>query len=437
MGGNEEIDKYLKALSHPIRRSIIKLLAEKGPMSYSELMKAVGVGDSGTFAFHLKMLQGFVKKNEDGRYELTDKGMVAYRALKMLSGEEALETREVTGEGEGIVIIRDRIHFKLTKSIAEKLAKEGKELMIKDCLFLDIEDMPEDLLDKVLAGIEDVISINAPKNLQHIIELKSKDVLVTESGAAKLGGAIASLVGGIVPGVMRAVSLIVPGALKAVSVKEERMKIHKTFEMNKEFTMIVRPDASKISFKPGNGSRVVITGEVPVKTPPEIIVREDEIKIDVDAGDLIIEYPRNLMKSIKVDSSASSIQGTLVQVKGLKISCDAGNVDLNLEDLGRSDIIIDADASNIKLKATYKSFEGESIIDLSGRASYINVSVTLPQDTKVNAEIYGTGYINVDGINTRKYADQGYEASKSRLKIVVDNGMGYTRVYIRRSAHGR
>ena len=52
----ESLDRVFQALSHPVRRRIIGMLAERGEASYSELMRACGVEDSGTFAFHLRRL---------------------------------------------------------------------------------------------------------------------------------------------------------------------------------------------------------------------------------------------------------------------------------------------------------------------------------------------------------------------------------------------
>lgn len=47
------VEECLKAL-HPLRGMIIRLLAEKGSLTYSELMRLTKVDDSGTFGFHLR-----------------------------------------------------------------------------------------------------------------------------------------------------------------------------------------------------------------------------------------------------------------------------------------------------------------------------------------------------------------------------------------------
>ncbi len=79
-----ELDVILQALAHPVRRRVIELLAENKGLSYSELMRLVGVEDSGTFGFHLRRLRGLVRKNERGDYELTGLGLRAYKLLRLL-----------------------------------------------------------------------------------------------------------------------------------------------------------------------------------------------------------------------------------------------------------------------------------------------------------------------------------------------------------------
>lgn len=55
--GESDVDTVLQALGRPLRRRIVEALAEEGEMSYADLMRRVGVEDSGTFAFHLRGLR--------------------------------------------------------------------------------------------------------------------------------------------------------------------------------------------------------------------------------------------------------------------------------------------------------------------------------------------------------------------------------------------
>ncbi len=88
--------RVVKALASPLRAQILDLLA-RGPMSYTEIMRSLGLNpdrDAGKFAYHLKMLVrvGLIKPNsEDGKYEITDLGRLAHGILEGL--EERLSPR--------------------------------------------------------------------------------------------------------------------------------------------------------------------------------------------------------------------------------------------------------------------------------------------------------------------------------------------------------
>ncbi len=70
-----------KVLKDENRRRIIILLHEKGSLSYVDLMKALGIENTGKMNYHLKVLGDLLVKTEDGRYTLTEKGKLASRLL--------------------------------------------------------------------------------------------------------------------------------------------------------------------------------------------------------------------------------------------------------------------------------------------------------------------------------------------------------------------
>ena len=70
-----------KVLKDETRRRIILLLQEKGSLSYVDLMKALGITNTGKMNYHLKVLGDLLSKKEDGQYALTEKGTVASRLL--------------------------------------------------------------------------------------------------------------------------------------------------------------------------------------------------------------------------------------------------------------------------------------------------------------------------------------------------------------------
>jgi hypothetical protein len=70
-----------KVLKDETRRRIILLLQEKGRLSYVELMKTLGITNTGKMNYHLKVLGDLLSKKENGQYALTEKGTLASRLL--------------------------------------------------------------------------------------------------------------------------------------------------------------------------------------------------------------------------------------------------------------------------------------------------------------------------------------------------------------------
>lgn len=70
-----------KALKDEKRRQIITILNE-GRLSYTDLMNALSISNTGKLNYHLKVLGDLVTKTEDGRYTLTDKGKFTVTLLR-------------------------------------------------------------------------------------------------------------------------------------------------------------------------------------------------------------------------------------------------------------------------------------------------------------------------------------------------------------------
>ncbi len=74
-------DVIFNALNHEIRREILRLL-NKRPLAYSQLMEHFAI-TSGKLNYHLKLLTGFIDKDEGGLYQNTALGA---RILNILEG---------------------------------------------------------------------------------------------------------------------------------------------------------------------------------------------------------------------------------------------------------------------------------------------------------------------------------------------------------------
>jgi hypothetical protein len=78
---NSGISSLYNVLKDKTRRQIVLLLHEKGSLSYVDLMKALGIENTGKMNYHLKVLGDLLVKTEDGTYTLTEKGKLASRLL--------------------------------------------------------------------------------------------------------------------------------------------------------------------------------------------------------------------------------------------------------------------------------------------------------------------------------------------------------------------
>jgi hypothetical protein len=85
-------------LKHPIRRGVILALHDKRELSYVDLMAAAGVGNTGKFNYHLKILGDLVQKNGNGKYHLTEKGILALQILQKFPEKKAETTQLRVGD---------------------------------------------------------------------------------------------------------------------------------------------------------------------------------------------------------------------------------------------------------------------------------------------------------------------------------------------------
>ncbi len=76
-----EEDEVFKSLSHPTRRQIIKAVGLNGSLSFSEILKNIGVIDSPSLSYHLKSIKVLLDQ-KDGKYKLTKIGNSAYNLLE-------------------------------------------------------------------------------------------------------------------------------------------------------------------------------------------------------------------------------------------------------------------------------------------------------------------------------------------------------------------
>jgi hypothetical protein len=86
--GEEKIEEetyslIFKTLKHPLRRKILRMLAEK-PRSYSEILEELAI-DSGHLSYHLENLGDIITRTKNEKYALSTVGQAA---VKLMNGVE-------------------------------------------------------------------------------------------------------------------------------------------------------------------------------------------------------------------------------------------------------------------------------------------------------------------------------------------------------------
>ena len=68
-------------LRNPVRSEIIRLLGERGALSFSELRESLPKMSVGTLYYHLEVLRGLVEQDKQRRYRLTEEGVRVFREM--------------------------------------------------------------------------------------------------------------------------------------------------------------------------------------------------------------------------------------------------------------------------------------------------------------------------------------------------------------------
>ncbi|RLG91383.1 MAG: ArsR family transcriptional regulator [Thermoprotei archaeon] len=432
MKSPDGIEKYLKALAHRVRRDIIRALYQYKHLSYSELMKITGVEDSGTFAFHLKMLQGLVEKDPDtGEYRLTEEGIKAYKALTILTGEEQphegekhIERKEAKPE---IITISDKLSFTLTKHLAEKLCKENKKIYFTDILTLIIEDMPEELLECVLEGINDVFYIQAPDHLKPLIEIKSGDIGFVGKNSGFLGSMIAGLTSSIIKGVMK-------GIEESIKIKSggRTIKFNMVTDIEKASSFKIFAESSSLKIEKEQIDKLLFKGKTTPDSYTKVSTENGIVYVKAEEAEGELSIPDNkIFEEVFMDIESSSTGGDLSVREKLYLRSDSSNISLTVDKLKKSEAKIELDSSNAKIVLDYDGFKGDSNIIVKGDSSNISLEVRIPKETAINAvQENGIGTMIVEGITLGSYKDKNYDEAESRLNIIIDIDDGVYKVNV-------
>lgn len=85
-GTSENVDCLLGALSNPIRRKILRFIAQRKSVRLMELARELGIEDHTKVVFHMKILKecGILEQDKDKTYSLSSTGEGTLNCLKLV-----------------------------------------------------------------------------------------------------------------------------------------------------------------------------------------------------------------------------------------------------------------------------------------------------------------------------------------------------------------
>lgn len=463
---DKELDYILQALGHHVRRRVIELLAEKGPLTYTELMKETGVDDSGTFGFHLRRMSKLLKKNRMGEYELTILGWKAYRTLCELQGKEPkpytkppielgvpatrpveeevrgkeVEKKEASvptsmGEGEGgeeeTIVISDRMTFELTEHIARAYLEKGKRLIITDTMKVVIHPMPREVFDKVVERIADVLSLYAPRDLEDLVHVKAHDVLSIKFYKEKppkisldLGGMIAGLVSSIISGISGLVTSVSGSVPKAVLAKSSGKLIlvrEEPIPVKKGMKLIADVTGGILEIKKGDNPKVKIWKEKDKDIGATIDMDDKTMSVEVESGKCELILPGKTIKELDLDLAGGFAKLKVDDLEVMKIDVDGGWFRLSTRTNSPLQAGLDINGGGGDLEVELEEYSGEAFLYTDVNGGVIRAKYDVPRDTKIKSksDISG-GWVNIK-LNGKtiaaNYEDHNYEGAERKLRI--------------------
>jgi predicted transcriptional regulator len=88
---NSQVENAIfQALAHPVRRTLLKIIASANAVTYSELITELQL-PTGKLNYHLEQLEGLIEKNNERRYVLTPLGKKALNQLNLIKQETSAD----------------------------------------------------------------------------------------------------------------------------------------------------------------------------------------------------------------------------------------------------------------------------------------------------------------------------------------------------------
>ncbi len=105
MAADEETYSVMfSSLKHPLRRKILRILAA-GPKTFTEVLQQLDV-DSAHFSYHLESLGGLIRKDEEGKYHLSNLGRAASSLMARVEEPPKLVTPAIIGSPKRLRVLQ-------------------------------------------------------------------------------------------------------------------------------------------------------------------------------------------------------------------------------------------------------------------------------------------------------------------------------------------
>lgn len=425
----EELSRIFKALSHEVRRRVVLILGERGPLPYVELMKYVGIEDSGHFAFHLRSLQGLIEKDEKGLYRLSQLGWKVYRILKDLySGED--EKAKATE----LFVFRDAISIHVTKELLTRLRERGQKAIIRDAISVTVDDdVDAELFDTVIERIEDVVSLRVPKHLRELALLKCRDVLsISTEDEGKFLGLICGLtkpMSTALSSVLRSVGTALSSALKSLSLgwiglgMKEKV-LDRSVELRHEADVTVEVGSGSIVLKPGSG-RVVVWCEKGKEPSIELTTEDRVLSLVCDVGEVHLELPIEKLRNLKTKVHSGSVKLSInrARLSKLEVDVDIGTVAIDGSNIYIEELSTQIETGTLVVNAVYSSEVSESEVRLRVGVGTIKASLKVPGEVKVRIEPrveVGTCIVRGPSGVCGYYVEPGFNEASKKFSIIAE-----------------
>jgi len=450
VGMSSDIDYILQAIGNEVRRKILLHVARESPISYTKLMKRVGIEDSGTFGFHLRKMQKLLKKDDMGEYVLSDLGRKAIDILEKIGYvtkdfvekpdkvvDEKKHEEASVRFGHETKVISGMVSYEFNENIARMYREKGVRLIFRDIIKLAIGRMPRELFDEVVEEIDDCLTVHCPNELSDLVQMKSKEVFHIKVANGKRGwsglsfdlGFIGDIVSGVVSNVLDFVPRLVS---KGVAEQKLRLVVDEDYRLDDVADVAIESSGGIAEVYFGEANRLKIWSS---RDEPSIDIdrRGDSLVIDLAGDKVELRAYKNDFRDLNIDTSGGMIKVKKGSFRRVRLDVNGGAV--SLKELTVSEelrVDLSGGVANLNM-----SKGKASILLLTGELSggLIKLEVKVPRGTKVKVDSrHLGGYININrdgGRLSSVYVDPEFDYADSKLEIRLDVLGGYADILIK------